>query len=170
MIAEKDLLFVVDGDYLFRSAQVTHGKEYRISYSKLQEVLKRGRDRDLCYHMSIFVTLMPGMNSQLGFISRLSHLGFDIHAHVTECDPVTGEMKRRSYLDDMIEFIRDFRCQGNYPRTLVVASGSTTLADLYIGLAYLGVKIEVMYVGTLSNKITDIHKSILLTGDILYRP
>ena len=32
MIAERDVLFVVDGDYIFRSAQATYGKEYRISY------------------------------------------------------------------------------------------------------------------------------------------
>jgi len=170
MIAEKDVLFVVDGDYIFRSAQATYGKDCRISYPKLQELMKRGRAHDLCYHMAVFVTVKSERNTQLGFVSRLSQLGFDIHAFVSEYDVLTGEVRRKDYLAEMVQFIKDFRCHGNYPRTLVVASASAALADLYIGLAYLGVVIEVMYVDTLSAKITDIHKSILLGEDVLYKP
>lgn len=171
MVSDSDVLFVVDGDYIFRSAQAAYGKDYRISYSKLQELLRRGRGEGLCYHMAVFVTLKSGRNTQLGFVSRLSQLGFDIHAFVSEYDPLTGEVRRKDYATEMIEFIKDFRCRGgDYPRTLVVASASAALADLYIGLAYLGVVIEVMYVDTLSAKITDIHKSILLTEDVLFKP
>jgi hypothetical protein len=169
MIAERDVLFVVDGDYIFRSAQATYGKEYRISYPKLQDLMKRGRERDLCYHMAVFVTVKSERNTQLGFVSRLSQLGFDIHAFASEYDVLTGEVHRKDYLAEMVQFIKDFRCRGNYPRTLVVASASAALADLYIGLAYLGVVIEVMYVDALSAKITDIHKSILLGEDVLYK-
>ena len=170
MISDHDVLFVVDGDYLFRSAQIAYGNDYRISYSRLQDLVRQGRDPDLAYHMAIFVTVKAGRNSQLGFVSRLSHLGFDIHAFLSDIDPHTGDIRRHDYTDEMLHFIRDFRCDGNFPRTLVVASASAALADLYIGLAYLGVLIEVMYVDTLSAKITDIHKSILLGQDILYKP
>lgn len=170
MIAEKDLLFVVDGDYIFRSVQAAYGKDYRISYPKLQELVRRGRGQDLCYHTAVFVTVKSERNTQLGFVSRLSQLGFDIHAFASEYDALTGEVHRKDYVGEMIQFIKDFRCRGNYPRTLVVASASAALADLYIGLAYLGVVIDVMYVDTLSAKITDIHQSILLGEDVLYKP
>ena len=170
MIAEKDLLFVVDGDNIFRSAQAMYGKDCRVSYLKLMETLKKDRSQDICFHMAVFVTLKSGMNTQLGFISRLSQMGFDIHTFLSEFDPKTGEVKRHDFSQEMIDYIKDFRCHGNYPKTLVVASASGAFADLYTGLAYLGVTIEIMYFGeTLSGRIQDVDKKVILGQEVLYR-
>jgi hypothetical protein len=170
MIAENDVLFVVDGDNIFRSVQSRYGKDKRVSYIKLIEVLKKGRSDTLHYHMAIFVTLKSGLNSQMGFITRLSEIGFDIHTFLSEFDPETGVVNRHDFTQEMIAYIRDFRCNGNYPKQLVVASAKGALADLYTCLTYFGVSIEVMYVGeTISSKIQDVDKYTILGEDVLYK-
>lgn len=169
MISEKDVLFVVDGDNIFRSVQTYHGKDKRVSYLKLIELLKKDRPVNLCYHLAVFVTLKYGVNTQLQFISRLSSMGYDIHTYVLEYNDKTGEIKRHDYIEEMIQYIKNFRCDDNYPKNLVVASANGALADLYTALSWYGISIEVMFVGdTLSQKVKDVEKRTVLGEEVLY--
>lgn len=170
MIAENEVLFVVDGDNLYRQAQEKYGQDYRVSYSKLQEFVRQGRPYGTCYHMVVFVTIKAGKNKQLGFVSRLNMFGYETRTFLSTYDEQTGVVERRSISDSMIEYIRDFRCHGDIiPKTIVVASSSGAFADLYVALAYLGVSIEVLYANTVSQKIDEVSRLVALAPECFYK-
>src|SRR5690349_1944185 len=169
MISEKDVLFVADGDNLFRTVRGLYGKEYRVSYVRLKDALRVGRPHDMCYHMAMFHTVMRDMTTQMGFISRLSMLGYDVHTATSTIDPDTGEVHRKSTAEDIIAYIRDFRCRDRFPKTVVVASASGAFADLYTALTYQGVTVELLYFGdTLSQRIQDVARVTVLDEAVLY--
>ena len=169
MISDTDVLFVCDGDNIFKAVQATYGKDRRISYIKLIERLRESKPLETCYHLHVFVTVREHLLTQMPFVSRLSMLGFTVHPYTSSLNDTTGEVHRQDTSKDIIHTIAEFRCKENYPRTLVVATSSGAYADLYTALAYQGVNIEVWYFGpNLSSKIMDVSKRVQLGEDVLY--
>ena len=170
MMSANEVLFVVDGDNLFKAVQAAYGKERRISYIKLLDLLKSGRSEDTVYHTHIFVTVREHLMTQIPFVSRLNMLGFTVHPFTSSIDETTGEVTRIDISKAIIELIATFRCpRGEYPKTLIVASSSGAYADLYTALAYQNVNIEVWWFGiNFSNKIVDVDKKVHLGEEALY--
>jgi len=168
MIAANDLLFVADGDNLFRSVQSFYGKDHRVSYLKLRDFLKHGRDNISCFHLAIFVTIKADFNKQLGFVGRLSTMGYDVKTFLSTID-VGGTVQRQDTAPEIIKYVVDFRCRGDYPGTVVLASASGAFADLYSALGYQGIAVEVFHFGdTPSKRITDVSRMVQLDESLLY--
>lgn len=171
MILDNELLFVIDGDNIFRQGQKYYGEDCRVSYKKLKEWVRQDRPPEMKYHMVVFMTLKAGVNSQLKFVARLDYLGFETKTFLSKYDEATGLVERTSTADAIITYIKNFRCQGDhYPKTVVVASASGEFADLYTGLSFLGVSVEVMYVDVLSKRVQDVDKRIIIAPEMFFTP
>jgi hypothetical protein len=172
-----DVLCAVDCDYLYGAARELYGDASRISFLRLQELMKHGRSPEYTYqyHAFLAVKKVASNHGQLQFVSRLGQWGYAVHAGSLSYHPVTKEKERDNITGMMIEFIKDTWMSGTFAQTLIVASGSVLFYDLYAFLAHYGIAIEVM-------SFTPLHfpafhldappfsKHVLLTEDVLYTP
>lgn len=169
MIAANDLLVLVDCDYAYHGARAAYGDVARVSYYKLKELIQFGRPDTSVYHWHAFIAVKttPSNTGQLQLVSRLSQWDFDVHTSPVSYDEATGEARRERLPKVMLEFLKEFRCNGGFPQTVVVVSESPVLADLYVALLYQGVRIELLTWKPLSDMLFEISAHQLLTEHIL---